>query len=399
MRQAVIIEALRTPIGRYAGALRSCRPDDLAALVIKTVVARSGIDPAVIEDVYFGAANQAGEDNRNVARMAALLAGLPDTVAGCTVNRLCASGLEAVNIAARLIETGAGDVFIAGGVESMSRAPLVMLKAEEPFPRGNPELLDTTIGWRFTNRRLAELYPPYSMGETAENVARKYHIGREAQDRFAYTSQQRANKAAETGRFDEEIVAVEVTQRKGPPVIVARDEHPRPETTLADLAKLRPAFAKDGTVTAGNSSGINDGGAAVLLMEQETARKMGLKPLARVGPSATAGVDPGCMGIGPIPATRKVLKRAGLGLEDVDIMEINEAFAAQVLACVRELGLEGANLNPNGGAIALGHPLGCTGARLVVTLVHEMQRTGAKRGLATLCVGVGQGVATLLEGV
>jgi acetyl-CoA C-acetyltransferase/3-oxo-5,6-didehydrosuberyl-CoA/3-oxoadipyl-CoA thiolase len=399
MRRAIIVEAVRTPIGRYGGALKSCRPDDLAALVVKTVVERSKIDPATIDDVYMGDANQAGEDNRNVARMAVLLAGLPDSIPGCTVNRLCASGLEAVNIAARMIEAGLGDVMIAGGVESMTRAPLVMLKPEEAFPRGNPDFVDTTIGWRFTNPKLAELYHPFSMGETAENVAKKYRISREDQDRFALASQQRAKKAQETGRFDEELVPVEVPQRKGPPIVLRKDEHPRPETTLADLAKLRPAFAKDGTVTAGNSSGINDGAAAVLLVEEETARKMGLRAMARVGPSASAGVDPVCMGIGPVPATHKVLKRAGLRLQDVDIIEINEAFAAQVLACVRELGIENATINPNGGAIALGHPLGCTGARLVTTLVHEMVKTGARRGLATLCVGVGQGLATVLEGV
>ncbi len=399
MRRAVIIDAIRTPIGRYGGALRTCRPDDLAALVIKTLVQRTGIDPALIEDVYFGAANQAGEDNRNVARMAALLAGLPDTVAGCTVNRLCASGLEAVNIAARMIESGMGDVLIAGGVESMSRAPLVTLKPEEGFPRGNLELVDTTLGWRFTNPRLAALHHPFSMGETAENVARKYQISREDQDRFAYESQQRTRRAREAGRFDEEIVPVEVPQRKGLPVTVKHDEHPRPETTLADLAKLRPAFAKDGTVTAGNSSGINDGAAAILLVEEETARRLGLRPKSRVGPSATAGVDPACMGIGPVPATRKLLRYAELRATDLDIIEINEAFAVQVLACIRDLGLEGATINPNGGAIALGHPLGCSGARLVTTLVQEMVRTGARRGLATLCVGVGQGVATLIEAI
>jgi 3-oxoadipyl-CoA thiolase len=399
MRRAVLIDAVRTPIGRYGGALKSCRPDDLAALVIKTVVERTKIDPGAIEDVYFGAANQAGEDNRNGARMAALLAGLPETVPGCTINRLCASGLEAINIAARMIEAGMGDVFIAGGVESMSRAPWVMLKPEEPFPRGSHELLDTTIGWRFTNPRLAKLHYPYSMGETAENVARKYQIPREEQDRFALASQLRTRNAQQTGRFDDELVPVEVPQRKGPSLLVMQDEHPRPETTLESLARLPPAFAKDGTVTAGNSSGINDGAAAVLLMEEETAKRMGSKALARIGPSATAGVDPACMGLGPVPATRKVLQRAGIRLRDVDIIEINEAFAVQVLACIRELGLEDANLNPNGGAIALGHPLGCSGARLVTTLVHEMRRTGARRGLASLCVGVGQGVATILEGV
>jgi 3-oxoadipyl-CoA thiolase len=397
MRQAVILDAVRTPIGRYGGALKACRPDDLAALVILTLVERTKIDPAVIDDVYLGAANQAGEDNRNVARMAVLLAGLPETIPGCTVNRLCASGLEAVNIAARMIEAGMGDVYLAGGSESMTRAPLVMLKPDTAFPRGNPELVDTTIGWRFTNPQLALLYHPYSMGETAEKLARKYGIGRDEQDRFALTSQQRCAAAQKAGKFDEEIVPVEVPQRKGPPTVVKLDEHPRPETTLEDLAKLPPAFAKDGTVTAGNSSGINDGAAAVLLAEEQTAHKLGLKPLARVGQSATAGVDPACMGIGPVPATRKLLRRANLRIEDVDIIELNEAFAAQVLVCMRELGLDGERVNPNGGAIALGHPLGCTGARLVTTLVHQMRRTGARRGLATLCVGVGQGVATLIE--
>lgn len=399
MRRAVIVSAVRTPIGSYGGVLRLARPDDLAALVIKTAVERARVNPAMIDDVYFGAANQAGEDNRNVARMAVLLAGLPEVVPGCTVNRLCASGLEAVNIAARMIEAGMGDVFVAGGVESMTRAPFVMLKAESAFPRGNPEMFDTTIGWRFTNPRLAERYYPYSMGETAENVARQYQISREDQDRFALSSQQRVKKAVAAGHFNDEIVPVEVPQKKGPAVVVTQDEHPRPDTTLEALAKLRPAFAKDGTVTAGNSSGINDGAAAVVLVEEETARRMGLPTLARVGASATAGVDPGCMGIGPVPATRKVLKRAGLRLQDVDIIELNEAFAAQSLACIRELGLSDANVNPNGGAIALGHPLGCSGTRLVTTMVHEMQRTGARRGLVTLCVGVGQGVATILEAI
>src|SRR5579871_698418 len=399
MRRALLIDAVRTPIGRYGGVLRTCRPDDLAALVIQTVLERTKIDPSAVEDVYLGATNQAGEDNRNVARMAALLAGLPETIPGCTVNRLCASGLEAINIAARMIEAGMGDVFLAGGVECMSRAPLVMLKPEEGFPRGNQQLVDTTIGWRFTNPRLAKLHHPYSMGETAENLAKKYGIGREPQDRFALASQRRAQKAQQSGRFGDELVPVTVPQRKGPTLVVRHDEHPRPETTLESLAKLPPAFVKDGTVTAGNSSGINDGAAAVLLVEEETAKRMGLRALARIGPSATAGVDPACMGIGPVPATHKVLKRAGIRLGEVDIIEINEAFAVQVLACIRELGLEDATLNPNGGAIALGHPLGCSGARLVTTLVHEMRRSGARRGLATLCVGVGQGVATVLEGI
>jgi acetyl-CoA C-acetyltransferase/3-oxo-5,6-didehydrosuberyl-CoA/3-oxoadipyl-CoA thiolase len=399
MRNTVIVDAVRTPIGSYGGILKSCRPDDLAAWVIKALVDRTRIDAGLIDDVYLGAANQAGEDNRNVARMAVLLAGLPDTIPGCTVNRLCASGLEAVNIAARMIECGMADVMIAGGVESMTRAPFVMLKPENPFQRGNPEVFDTTIGWRFTNPELAERYYPFSMGETAENVARKYDISREEQDRFALASQQRAKKAMETGRFDQEIVPVEVPQKKGPPIICRKDEHPRPDTTLEALSKLRPAFAKDGTVTAGNSSGINDGSAAILLVEEDTARRLGLPALARVGPSATAGVDPGCMGLGPVPATRKLFRRSGVNLRDLDIIELNEAFAAQSLACVRDLELAGANLNPNGGAIALGHPLGCSGARLVTTMVHELRRERLRRGLVTLCVGVGQGVSTIIEGI
>ncbi len=392
--------AVRTPIGRYGGALAMVRPDDLAALVIRAIVERSGIDPAAIEDVYFGAANQAGEDNRNVARMAALLAGLPDSVPGCTVNRLCASGLEAVNIAARMIETGHGDVFIAGGTESMSRAPFVLAKSERAFARA-PQVHDTTIGWRFTNPSLAAMYHPYSMGETAENVARTYGISRADQDAFAVASQQKWAAAKTACRFEAEIVAVEVPQKKGDPLVVDTDEHPRPDTTLQKLAGLKPVFASDdkGTVTAGNSSGINDGAAALLLVEVETAAAMGLKPLALVGASAAAGVDPACMGIGPVPATRKVLTRAGLNLDDIDVIELNEAFAAQSLACIRELGLDESRVNPNGGAIAIGHPLGCTGARLVATLTHEIARTGARRGLATLCVGVGQGVATIIEGV
>ncbi|MHC4446721.1 MAG: acetyl-CoA C-acyltransferase [Planctomycetota bacterium] len=398
MPRAAIIGAVRTPVGRYGGALASVRPDDLAALVIKEVIARCGIDPALIDDVYFGAANQAGEDNRNVARMALLLAGLPHRVPGCTVNRLCASGLEAVNIAARMIETGHGGVFIAGGVESMSRAPYVQAKPEAAFDR-TPEIHDTTIGWRFTNPKLAERYHPYSMGETAENVARKYAIARSDQDAFALASQQKWASAKQACNFDRQIVPVAVEQRKGDPVTVETDEHPRPDTTMEKLAKLPPVFAGDdkATVTAGNSSGINDGAAALLLVEAETARNLGLEPMAFVGASATAGVDPGCMGLGPIPATRKVLERAGVSLEAIDVIELNEAFAAQCLACIRELGLDESKINPNGGAIAIGHPLGCTGARMVTALVHEMARTGAQRGLATLCVGVGQGVATIIE--
>ena len=400
MRRAAIVTAVRTPIGRYGGALAMVRPDDLAALVIRALVERSGIDPTVIEDVYFGAANQAGEDNRNVARMAALLAGLPDSVPGCTVNQLCASGLEAVNIAARMIEAGHGDVFIAGGTESMSRAPFVMAKSERAFAR-TPQVQDTTIGWRFTNPSLAAMYHPYSMGETAENVARKYGISRSDQDAFAVASQQKWAAAKAACRFETEIVAVEVPQGKRDPLIVDTDEHPRPDTTLEKLAGLKPVFATDdkGTVTAGNSSGINDGAAALLLVEVETAAAMGLVPLALVGNSATAGVDPTCMGIGPVPATRKVLARSGLDVGDIDVIELNEAFAAQSVACIRELGLDESKVNPNGGAIAIGHPLGCTGARLAATLAHEIALTGAIRGLATLCVGVGQGVATIFEGI
>lgn len=396
MGKALIIDAVRTPIGRYGGVLAKVRPDDLAALVIRALLERTGMDPALIEDVYLGAANQAGEDNRNVARMAALLAGLPDSVPGATVNRLCASGLEAINIATRMIEAGHGDVFIAGGAESMSRAPFVFAKAESPFSR-DVAVYDTTIGWRFTNPKLATKHHPYSMGETAENVARQYKIGREEQDRFAFESQMKCKAAMEGGRFKEEIVPVPVPQKKGDPLLIDRDEHPRPDTSLASLAKLPPAFVKDGTVTAGNSSGLNDGAAALLLVEADTAKRLNLKPLARVGASATAGVDPGCMGLGPIPATRKALHRAGLTMDDIDLIELNEAFAAQAIPCIRELGIDEARVNPNGGAIALGHPLGCSGARLVTTLVHEMWRRNLRRGIATMCVGVGQGVAMLFD--
>lgn len=407
-RHAAIVAALRTPIGRYGGALCRVRPDDLAALVIRTVVERSGIDPALIDDVYLGAANQAGEDNRNVARMAALLAGLPETVPGATVNRLCASGLEAVNVAARMIEGGCGDVFIAGGVESMTRAPFVLAKSEEGFQRSF-EMFDTTIGWRFTNPRLAKLHHPFSMGETAENVAEKWRITRQDQDRFALASQRKCARAVGAGRLDAEIVPVELPTKKGEaPARCSRDEHPRPDTTLESLARLRPAFREGGTVTAGNSSGVNDGAAALLLVEAGRAAQLGLRPLAIVGPSATAGVDPGCMGIGPVPATREALARARLELADIDLIEMNEAFAAQSLACIADLGLPPEcwsdewngrpRFNPNGGAIALGHPLGMSGARLVTTLVHEMARDASiRRGLATLCVGVGQGVATIIE--
>jgi 3-oxoadipyl-CoA thiolase len=394
----VIVDALRTPIGRYGGALARVRPDDLAAHVLRALLDRHPeLDPGQIEDVVLGCTNQAGEDNRNVARMAALLAGLPESVAGVTVNRLCASGLEAVAVAARAIQAGEGDVFLAGGVESMSRAPFVIPKPEEPFGR-RMEIFDTTIGWRFVNPRLAARYYPYSMGETAEIVAERYRISREEQDRFAYESQMRARAAMEAGRFREEIVPVPVPGLRGETVLVDQDEHPRPDTTLEKLARLRPAFREGGTVTAGNSSGINDGAAALLVMSLSAARRLGLRPWARILGSAVVGVHPDVMGIGPVPATRKLLDRLGVRLEDIDLIELNEAFAAQVLACVRELGLDMARLNVNGGAIALGHPLGATGARLLVTLLYELRRRPeARLGLVTLCVGVGQGMAMLVE--
>lgn len=397
-RRAAVICALRTPIGRFGGALAGVRPDDLAAHAIKAVVEKSGIDPALIDDVYLGAANQAGEDNRNVARMAALLAGLPTSVPGSTVNRLCASGLEAINIAARMIEANHGAVFIAGGVESMSRAPYVLSKPDAAYSR-NQEMHDTSIGWRFVNPKLAELHHPYAMGETAENVARKHKISREDQDAFALSSQQKWAAAHEQGLFKDEIIPVPIPQRKGEPITFDTDEHPRPDTTMDKLAKLRPVFAKDdqGTVTAGNSSGINDGAAALLLVEESRAQALGLKPLAYVGPSASAGVDPAYMGIGPVPAIEKALDRAKLSLSDIGLIELNEAFAAQSVACTRELGIPDEKLNAQGGAIAIGHPLGCSGARLATTLIHQMVRTGTALGVASLCVGVGQGLATTFE--
>lgn len=399
LRSAVIVDAVRTPIGRYGGALKDVRPDDLAALVIRTLLERNpAVPPAGVEDVYLGAANQAGEDNRNVARMAALLAGLPETVGGATVNRLCASGLEAINMAARAVMLGDGDIYIAGGVESMTRAPFVMAKSDQPFGR-KAEIYDTTIGWRFTNPRLAEMHYPYSMGETAENVAEKYGIAREEQDAFALQSQQRAAAAMEAGLFREEIVPVPVPAGKGETRLVDTDEHPRPGTTMEQLAKLKPAFRKGGTVTPGNSSGINDGAAAVLIMSDERARALGLRPLGRIVAMAAAGVDPAYMGIGPVPAVRKVLQRAGLTLEQIGLVELNEAFAAQCLAVIRELGLDQRRVNVNGGAIALGHPLGCSGARIMTTLLYEMRRRETRYGLATLCVGVGQGLATIVERV
>ncbi|MFI5338700.1 MAG: thiolase family protein [Candidatus Methylomirabilales bacterium] len=397
MREAVIIDGVRTPIGKYAGALKDARPDDLLAHVIASVVERTRVRVEAIEDVYAGCANQAGEDNRNVARMAALLAGLPVEIPGATVNRLCGSGLEAVNEAARAIQTDSGDLFIAGGVESMTRAPFVMLKATEAFPRSAINMADTTIGWRFTNPRLTALFPPESMGETAENLAEKYRITREEQDAFALQSHQRAVAATQAGRFKDEIVPVTLPQRRGDPVIVDADEGPRPDTSLEKLARLKPAFREKGTVTAGNASQVNDGAAALLLASREKARELGLAPMARILATAVAGVHPSYMGIGPVPATRKALKRASLRLDRIDLVELNEAFAAQSLACLRELDLDQGRCNVNGGAIALGHPLGCSGARILTTLLHEMRRRNARYGLATMCIGVGQGIATIVE--
>jgi 3-oxoadipyl-CoA thiolase len=397
MQEALILDAVRTPIGRYGGALATARPDDLAARVIEAAVERNGLDPAGVADVYMGCTNQAGEDNRNVARMASLLAGLPVEVPGVTVNRLCASGLEAVNQASRALKVGDGDLMLAGGVESMSRAPLVALKPERGFPRGGLELVDTTIGWRFVNPRMVERYSTEAMGETAENVAERFGVSREDQDAFALESHRRAVDAAEAGRFDREIVTVDVPQPKGSPVTVHEDEGPRPDTSLERLAELRPAFREGGTVTAGNSSSINDGAACLVLATEERARELGREPLARIVSVGAAGVDPAVMGIGPVPATRQALERAGLTVDDLDLVELNEAFAAQVLASIRDLGIPHEKLNVNGGAIALGHPLGCSGARLLATLTWEMRRRGARYGLATMCIGVGQGAATIVE--
>jgi 3-oxoadipyl-CoA thiolase len=400
LRDVFVVDAVRTPIGRHGGALAEVRPDDLGALVIRELVRRTGVDPGAIDDVLLGCANQAGEDNRNVARMSALLAGLPVSVPGGTVNRLCGSGLQAVGDGARAIAVGDGDFVIAGGVESMSRAPLVMPKASEPWARGNVTAFDSTLGWRFVNPRMEELHGTHALGETAELVAELYGVSREDQDAFALASQQRWAAAHAAGRFAAELVPVEIAQRKGPPRKVAVDEHPRPETTLADLARLKPAFRKErGTVTAGNASGINDGAAAILLASAEGCKRLGRAPLARVVAMAVAGVEPKLMGTGPIPATRKALARAGLTTQQLDLVELNEAFAAQALPCVRELGLDPARVNVNGGAIAIGHPLGCSGARLVTTLVHELARRGpsARFGLASMCIGVGQGISAILE--
>ena len=399
LKEAWIVEALRTPFGRYGGALSGVRPDDLAAAVLEAVVARSGINAADIDDVILGCANQAGEDNRNVARMALLVAGYPVEVPGQTVNRLCGSGLQALAAAANAIAVGDAEVVVAGGVESMSRAPLVTLKPESGLERGNRELVDTTIGWRFVNPRLHAKYPAISLGETAERVADQWHVSREAQDELALASQQRAAAAGASGIHAEEIVPVSIPQRSGAPIVVDRDEHPRPDTSAAALAKLKPAFAADGTVTAGNASGINDGAAALLVVESERARALGLKPYARIVATAVAGVDPSVMGAGPIPAIRKLLERTGLTVADIDRVELNEAFASQAVACITELGLDPAKTNVHGGAIALGHPLGASGARMATTLVRELRRSGGRYGIAAMCVGVGQGIAMLVERV
>jgi 3-oxoadipyl-CoA thiolase len=396
---AVIVDAIRTPIGLLGGALASVRPDDLAALIIREMIQRNNLDPSLVEEVYFGCANQAGEDNRNVARMAALLAGLPVEVSGVTVNRLCASGLSAVNQSARAIKAGEGDVFIAGGVESMSRAPYSVPKAEAGFSFGNLTAWDTALGWRYPNPKMKEKYGIDSMGETAENIAmERPHITRAMQDAFALRSHQRALAAIDSGKFAEEILSVSIPQKKGNPILVATDERPRRDTTMESLAKLRASFREGGTVTAGNSSGLNDGAAALLLMSVEKAKALNLKPLVRVVTSAVAGVPPRVMGYGPIPATKKALQRAGLQIKDIGLVELNEAFAIQSLAVIEELGLDPEMVNVNGGAIALGHPLGCSGARILTTLLYEMKRRGnVKYGLATLCVGVGQGEATIVE--
>jgi 3-oxoadipyl-CoA thiolase len=395
MTDAVIVDALRTPIGRHGGVLAGVRPDDLAAHVVKAAVERNDLDPASVDEVYMGCANQAGEDNRNVARMASLLAGLPVEVPGVTVNRLCASGLEAAIQGSRQLKLGDADLVLAGGVESMTRAPLVMLKPERGFPRGNVEMADTTLGWRLINPRMN--HSTESMGETGENVAERHGVSREDQDAFALESHRRAVAAAEAGRFDDEIVTIDVPQPKGDPVTVHSDEGPRPDTTLERLAKLKPIFREGGSVTAGNSSSLNDGAACLVLASEARARALGREPLARIVATGSAGVDPAVMGIGPVPATRRALQRAGLTIDDIDLVELNEAFASQVLASMRELGIDHDKLNVNGGAIAIGHPLGCSGARLLGTLAHELRRRGGRYGLATLCIGVGQGLAAIIE--
>jgi len=397
LRDAVIVATARTPMGRFGGQLKDVRPDDLAALVIREAVDRAGVPASDVEDVVFGCANQAGEDNRNVARMGLLLAGLPVEVPGQTVNRLCGSGMQAAMTAAREVQTGAAGVLVAGGVESMTRAPWVMPKPDAAFPRGPQTVHDTALGWRLVNPRMAETYGTLQMGETAERVAAKYEIERQAQDEFALRSHQRAIAAQKAGRFDAEIVPVTVPQRRGDPLVLHADEGPRADSSMESLGRLRPAFQQDGTVTAGNASSLNDGAAALVIMSAEQARDRGLQPLARFVAGAAAGVHPDYMGIGPVPATLKALERAGLKVDDVGLVELNEAFAAQSVACVRLLGLDDETVNVNGGAIALGHPLGCSGARLVGTLVHEMRRRQAEFGLATMCIGVGQGIASIWQ--
>jgi len=395
---ALIAAALRTPVGTHGGALAGVRPDDLAAIPIRAVTDRTGFDPARLDDVIFGCANQSGEDNRNVARMAALLAGFPVEVPGQTINRLCGSGLQAVASAAQAIKAGEGAAFVAGGVESMTRAPYVMLKKGKSWDRTAPDVADTTVGWRFTNPKMADEWT-ISLGQTAEEVAKRYRITREEQDAFALESQRRARDAQDQQMFCEEIVPVPLPQRDGSEKLFERDEHPRPDVTAEKLAKLRPAFVADGTVTAGSSSGINDGSAALLVVSDDVELPDGCEPLARIVTTAVAGVDPACMGLGPIPATKKALDRAGLSVGDIDLVELNEAFAAQAVACIRELGLDPEAVNIYGGGIALGHPLGCTGAKILTTLVHALRRTGGRYGLVTMCIGVGQGIATIVERV
>ncbi len=399
MREAVVIDAVRTPVGRYGGVLKNVRSDDMAALCITEITKRNNLDPSKVEDVIFGCSNQAGDDNRNVGRMALLLAGYPVEVGGQTINRLCGSALNAINSAAQAIKVGEGDVFIAGGTESMTRSPFVFGKAESAFSR-DTAIYDSTIGWRFVNPKMKEKYGTEGMGETAENVAEKYGITRQEQDEFALKTQQKWGAAFSSGKFKDELVYVPTPgAKKGEIILVERDEHPRPDVTMEQLAKLPPAFKKGGTVTAGNASGVNDGAAAVLLMEAQTAKALGYKPIVRVVTSAVAGVSPSFMGMGPVPATQKALQRAGLKIDDIDLVEMNEAFAAQSIPCMRELGLDPAKVNVNGGAIAIGHPLGSTGARIFTTLVHEMKRRGSRYGLVTMCIGVGQGIATIVERV
>jgi acetyl-CoA C-acetyltransferase len=396
MKQVYIVDAVRTAVGKFSGTLSSVRPDDLGAIVIKALIDRNpNLDVNEIEDVIFGAANQAGEDNRNVARMSALLAGLPISVGGNTVNRLCASGLQSIVDASRAIQCGDGDIYISGGTESMTRAPFVMAKAETAYSR-TPEIYDTTIGWRFTNKKLSALYHPYAMGETAENVAERWNISREEQDIFAFQSQEKYQAAHAAGKFSNEIVPVHIPQKKGDPIIFNKDEHPR-MSSMEDLSKLKPAFKKEGSVTAGNSSGINDGAAALMLVSEDALKKYNLTPLARVVSRGVAGVDPAIMGIGPVPASQKALKRAGLKASDLGLVELNEAFASQSIACMRDLAIDPSIINVNGGAIAIGHPLGGSGARISTTLIHEMQKRNVRYGLATMCIGVGQGVALVFE--